>query len=107
MERLPENLLNTFQTFERLVLDVSDLQNCRQEDDFASSITLLALALHRLKIIIPLKNQVRFILLKACFFFFTATSHCLFHHGTALLRDFLDCGIGSRAASRTLVLKRQ
>ena len=57
MERLPENLLNTFQTFERLVLDVSDLQNCRQEDDFASSITLLALALHRLKIIIPLKTK--------------------------------------------------
>jgi len=34
-----------------IVLDVSDVQNCCQEDDFASSITLLALALHRLKII--------------------------------------------------------
>jgi len=33
----------------RLVLDVSDVQNRRQEDDFASSITLLAFALHRLK----------------------------------------------------------
>ena len=67
----------TFQIFERLVLDVSDVQNCRQEDDFASSITLLALALYRLKIIISLKSQVRFILLKACFF--------LFHSNVALL----------------------
>jgi len=97
----------TFQTFERSVLDVSDVQNCCQEDDFASSITLLALALHRLKIIISLKCQLRFILLKACFFFFTATSHCIFHHGTVILRNFLDCGIASRAASRTLVSMRQ
>ena len=51
--------LITIQTFERLVLDVSNVQNCRQEDDFASSIALLALALHRLKIIISLKSQVR------------------------------------------------
>ena len=46
----------TFQTFERLVLDVSDVQNCCQEDDFASRITLPALALHRLKILISLKS---------------------------------------------------
>ena len=69
-----------------------------QEDDFASSLTLLALALHRLKIIISLKSQVRFILLKACFFFFTATSHCLFHDGTVILRDFLDCGIAFQSS---------
>jgi len=52
------------------VLDVSNVQNCCQDDDFASSITLLSLALHRLKIIISLKSQVRFILLKACLFLF-------------------------------------
>jgi len=40
---------------------------CCLEDDLASSITLLALALHRLKII-SVKIQVRFILWKACFF---------------------------------------
>ena len=72
---------------------------------FASSIALLALALHRLKIMISLKSQDGFILLKACFLF-TATSHCLFHHGTAILRDFLDCGIAFRAASRPIVSKR-
>ena len=37
-----------------IVLDVNDVKNCCQEDDFTSSITLLALALHRLKIIISL-----------------------------------------------------
>jgi len=62
----------------RLELDVSDMQNCRQEDDFACLLvqTFLALVLHRSKIIISLKSQVRFILLKACF---------LFHSNVALL----------------------
>jgi len=104
--RFPENLFITFQTLDRLVVDVRDVQNCRQEDDFASSITLRAFALHRLKIIISRKSHVGFILLKACFLFLTAMSHCLFHHGTAILIDLLDRGINSRAASRTLVSKR-
>ena len=74
----------------RLVVDVSDVQNSCQEDDFASSITLLAFTRHRLKIITSRKSLVRFILLKACFLFFTAMLHCLFHHGTAILRDLFD-----------------
>jgi len=35
----------------RLVVDVSDVQNCCQEDDLVSSIALLGFTLHRLKII--------------------------------------------------------
>ena len=37
--RFPEKLFISFQTLDRLVVDVKDVQNCRQEDDFASSIT--------------------------------------------------------------------
>jgi len=89
-ERLPEKLLMTFQTFERLILDVSDVQNCCQEDDFASSITILAFALHRLKMIISRKSHVRFIRLKASILFLAVMSHCLFNHGTGILRDLLN-----------------
>jgi len=77
-ERLLEKLLMTFQTFDRLVL--KEEQNCCQEDDFASRITLLTFALHRLKMITSRKSHVCFIRLKACFLFLTAMSHCLFQH---------------------------
>jgi len=65
--RFLEKRFITFQTLDRLVVDVRDVQNCRQEDDFASSIARRAFALHRLKTIMSRKSQVRFILLKACF----------------------------------------
>jgi len=88
--RFPEKLFITFQTLDRLVVDVRDAQNCCQKDDFALSIALRAFALHRLKMIMSRKSQARFILLKACFLFLTAMSHFLFHHGTAALIDLLD-----------------
>jgi len=88
--RFPEKLFISFQTLDRLVVDVRDVQNCQKEDDFASSITLRAFALHRLKMIMSGKSQACFILLKAYFLFLTAMSHCLFHHGTAILIDLLD-----------------
>jgi len=31
--RFPEKLFITFQTLDRLMVDVRDVQNCRQEDD--------------------------------------------------------------------------
>jgi len=67
--RFPEKFFITFQTLDRLVVDVRDVQNCRQEDNFASSITFRAFALYRLKM--SRKSQVRFILLKACFLFYS------------------------------------
>jgi len=89
-ERFLEKRFFTSQTLDRLVVDVMDVQNCRQEDDFGSSITLRAFALQRLKMIMSRKSQVRFISLKACFLFLTAMSHYLLHHGTAILIDLLD-----------------
>ena len=87
--RAGSDLIRTFYDFPNfceILWHVIDLLNYCQEDDFASSITLLASALHRLKMIILCKSQVLFILLKACFLFLRAMSHCLFHHGTAILR---------------------
>jgi len=83
-------LLITFQTLDRLVVDAREVQNCRPEDDFASKISLRAFSLHRLKMLMSCKSQVRSIQLKACFFVFPAMSYCLFHHRTAILIDLLD-----------------
>jgi len=90
--RFPEKLFITFQTLDRLVADVRDVQIVARRTILPRVLPSepLLYSLHRLKIIMSRKSQVRFILLKACFLFLTAMSHCLFHHGTAILIDLLD-----------------
>lgn len=104
-ERWWKRLLITFYTFrEIIVLDISEAQNCRQEDVFTWRINPRAFRLHCLKMIISHTCQMPFILFKACFLFLTSLCYST---GTAILIDLLDWGIASSAASRTMVSKRQ
>ena len=62
--------------------------------------TFLAKALRRLKMSLSMDRLVRHMRLNACFLFFTASAHSVFHQGTLILWEFLDCGIDATAASR-------
>ena len=55
--------------------------------------TFPATALRRLKMSMSMDRLVRRMRLNACFLFFTASAHSLFHQGTLILWEFLDCGI--------------